>query len=155
MQSGGIMLLYTMQLHYIKEKMSIAIKSNQVQFNKIVLSKDQYLKNKIGNKEISIEDEIYDIKSVKHIDNNTVELRLIKDKEEISLIKNIKAYKNKSNTPKNKAIFKYPFFWFKDFPNYKELYVGAKPINFVFSSSYNTKLSSTIIAITTPPPQLG
>ena len=74
------------------------LKDNSSQFQNITLSLSDYQKSKVNAHEISIDQKMYDVKSAKFI-GCKVELVIIHDKKEETILKNITKYANSRGLP--------------------------------------------------------
>ena len=89
MQSGGLLLFYQVQQYFVQYRMQQALNCNTSRFQKLTLTLDDFQNSKINNNEISLNGKMYDIKSIKTSDD-TVELIVLNDTEEESIIEIIK-----------------------------------------------------------------
>lgn len=100
LQAGGILFVYKVQQYYVKAEMQKTLNGRNTQFQKVSVSLGDYLKNKIGSDEISIDGKMFDIKSIQ-ISGKLVELLVINDNKEDNIIEKIKDFidtTNQSNT---------------------------------------------------------
>ncbi len=95
LQSGGMILIFRFQQYCVQNGMEQELNDKQTRFSKLILSVPDFQKSRISSHEISLNGEMYDVKSIKYSDNK-VELLVIKDTKEESIIANIKLLVNNS-----------------------------------------------------------
>jgi hypothetical protein len=77
------------------------LKSRGTSFQKISLSLNGYKKSKVSASEISLNGNLYDVRSI-HISGNKIELLVINDKQEKNILDAIKGYFNAPNQSNKK-----------------------------------------------------
>lgn len=89
LQSGGLLTLYAMQQYFIQQYMLRELSDPDAKPEILVLSKDDFDKSRIKRHEVMWEGKMYDINSLK-MRGDTVELMVIHDEEEESVLKEIR-----------------------------------------------------------------
>jgi chorismate mutase len=90
LQAGGLLLVYKIQQCYVQHQMAELIERSEGDFLELKLSPGEYEKNKSGADEICYKGKMYDIKAVV-VGQNTVNLQVVNDAKEESVLKKIKA----------------------------------------------------------------
>jgi hypothetical protein len=98
LQAGGILFIYTVRQYSVQKEMEEVLNSAETQFETITLSISEYQKSRVNAHEISLDGEMYDIKSLT-VKGNVVELRAVHDSKERNILKGIKDYSNQTNHP--------------------------------------------------------
>lgn len=99
-QSGGMLLIYHVQQYTAKLEMREILDKKSTRFQKLNISIDEFHQYKINAHEILLDNNLYDIKSVK-INGDKVELLVLHDAKEKSILDCIKKTASRS-TEQNK-----------------------------------------------------
>jgi hypothetical protein len=154
LQSGGLLLLSQFQIFSVQAKMNALFEDDETDYVKMILSLDDYLKSKVHSKEIRVQGEMYDVKSVTY-SGNQVELMVIHDKHEGNILKRIKKLLSHSNEQKSNTtdhVLQLTGFYYtlppsKDAPEPRQTGVNE----FI---SFNSSFTSFISELNTPPPEM-
>lgn len=154
LQGGGMLIIYKIQQYFIQDEMIQSINSDKTQFQKVILSLSDYQKCRINDREININNKLYDIKSV-NISGASVKLLVLNDSREENILMKIAEFTNNTRQP-NSVLYN----------NLKHLlslnYLPQERYNsFILypwsaekSILFNLKFISTFPEILTPPPRL-
>ncbi len=96
LQSGGLLLVYQMQQFWARREMSQTIQKKETEFLKLNLTASEYQNSKINTHEISINGDLYDVKSITYA-GDKLELLVIWDKKEQSIVEKIENSSAKKN----------------------------------------------------------
>lgn len=154
-QPGGMLLFYKFQQAFRKLEMEEILMTNDNRFQPMNLSVADFHRFKVDDHELCINGEMYDIKKAV-VFSDSVELVVIRDKDEENIMKRIFSVVHKTHTPD------------RDFSNQlKQLlslnYISpqSSQLSFVVSKetlSFNFEISfhiSEYIEISSPPPWKG
>ena len=98
LQGGGMLLIYRIQQSYVQDNMIQSINSSKTQFQEIVLSRSDYQLSRINASEITINNKLYDVKSV-NISGDRVNLLVLNDSMEENILAKIAEFTNNSRQP--------------------------------------------------------
>ena len=146
-----MLLVYDMQQSYIKEEAQIGLRNKEAQ--EIIISVAEYTKNNISDKEICINQKMYEIQSLKKT-KTEVTLSIVKDDKENKLLHKIKDYHKKNKNEKSKIDSKNKvLFCFSLVPENKVCFFNND--NLSFNAFYkNQNLIKRPQQIHIPPPDL-
>lgn len=88
-QSGGLMLLFSVQQEMIREEMREEILRAESGSELLVLSVEEYMSAKVDSREIRWEGQMYDVVSVKKEEANVI-LKVLRDHKEETLLRSLK-----------------------------------------------------------------
>ena len=149
--SGVMLFVYDIQQSYIKEEAQIDLTNKKAQ--KITISIADYTKHNISNKEICINQKMYEIQSFKKMKSKVV-LNIVKDEKENKLLHKIKDYNKKSKNDKNKIDSKNKvLLCFYLIPENKASFLNNDNIRF-YAFHKNQNLIKRPQQIHIPPPDL-
>ena len=100
LQAGGLLVIDKIQQIFHQHEMQLVLDDNNTEFQRITLSYSDYHKYKLSNNELSINGDMYDIKSVSMV-NNQVILLAVHDHTEEEIIEKINKLLNNTNTRKS------------------------------------------------------
>lgn len=101
LQTGGILLIYKTQQCYVWYEMQHTLNDSNTRFQKLELSLSDFQKSKINSDEIFFQGKMYDVKSVQ-VSGNIVNLLVINDKDEDSILKKIDNFLNTTQKDNSK-----------------------------------------------------
>lgn len=151
LQTVGLCHLSNIQHPFFKQKSQR--KANSELIKTISISIAEYKTALLDDKEISLNDELYDILSAE-FKNNTVLLKLYKDSDEKNFTIKIKNLIKKQQSKKNKTVLKSKFLFGYSKP-YKYNLHQLQHFNNLLEVSYSRKkIKDVFISIQSPPPEL-
>jgi hypothetical protein len=146
-----MLLAYDIQQSYIKNEARIDLINKESQ--KITISIADYKRSNISDKEILINEKMYEIQSLKKT-KSTVVLRIVKDEKENKLLHKIKDYNKKSKNEKNKIDSKNKvLLYFFSVPENKICFLNINNLSF-YTFYKNQNLIKRPQQIHIPPPDL-
>lgn len=151
LQTVGLYHLSYIQHPFFKQKSQS--KANTELIKTVTISIAQYQAAVLNDKEISLNDELYDILSAE-FKNNTVLLKLYKDADEKNFTIKIKNLIKKQQSKKNKSILKPKILLSYSKPNKYNLHQLQYFNNLLEVSYSRTKIKDVFISIQSPPPEL-
>ena len=89
LQSGGLLLIYQMQQFWVRREMLQTIEKKESGFLKLNLTVAEYQHSKINAHEISLNGDMYDVKSITYT-GDKLELLVIQDLKEQSIVEKIR-----------------------------------------------------------------
>ena len=154
LQSGGLLLLSQLQIFSVHSKMHALLDDSESGFVKMILSIENYRKSRVDSKEILVQGEMYDVKSVTYSGDH-VELMVIHDKHEGNILKRITKFlthskEHKSNTTDH--ILQLIGFYYT-LPSSKDVVEPCETRVNKFIS-FKSHFTSFILELNTPPPEL-
>jgi len=97
-QACGLLFRFNVKQTFVQFKMKYELKNNSERLEKLILTINEYSKNKVNSDEVFLDGKMYDIKS-KKIVNGNVELMAIHDSEEEGIIQKIKQLVRNTGIP--------------------------------------------------------
>ncbi|MBL7922968.1 MAG: hypothetical protein JNL88_02090 [Bacteroidia bacterium] len=89
LQSGGLLLFYSLQQQFVKVYAAERLRDPEAGFEKIVLTKEAYEAARVNAHEVLLDGKMYDVKAVR-LQGEQVELLAIHDQEEESILEEIR-----------------------------------------------------------------
>lgn len=153
-QTGGMFIIFKIQQCFVQYEMTLTIKNNSSSFEKLVLTPGEYKKSRINSGEISFNGNMYDVKSVT-LSAGKVELLVINDKNETSILEAIKAFVHKTGQHNRECPNQLQQLFALHYLSPDTGYNLIMPAFFVhvFSGS-KLNIISNDLDISTPPPEL-
>lgn len=99
MQSVGVLLILNVQQQGIKHQMQELLLSDTTLFEDMTMTKEAYLQSRVDKKEIRLNGQMYDVKSVV-FKGDIVALKVINDKDEERVIQKIDKHVNHNQRDK-------------------------------------------------------
>ena len=155
LQTGGLLLIYKIQQYNVQRLMGMALNNNETIFKKLTLSLTDLQRYKVNSHELSIGDEMYDVKSI-NIIGDKVEMLALEDKDEESIVENIKKSTGTGNQPDQQLpgkLFELFTMLYMSLTREDNLLLRGRQKS-IFSL-ISTNIISHIPDISTPPPRLS
>lgn len=151
LQTVGLYHLSNIQHPFFKQKSQH--KANSKLIETVSISIAQYNTAVLDDKEISLNDELYDIISAE-FKNNTVVLKLYKDTDEKNFTVKIKNLIKKQQSKKNKSVLKSKILLSYSKPTKYNLHQLQHFNNLLEVNYSRKKIKDVFISIQSPPPEL-
>jgi len=143
-----------MQQYYVHYEIKRCFISQKPQLQKIILTLDDYQKCKIGTDEVSINDSMFDVKSIS-IRGDHVELLVLKDSKEDNILKKIKDFAGRANQPNNGHLNKLQQLFSWNYLSYStDEHIFIYPLSVYNIRLFTLDILSNFPEISTPPPKL-